>query len=502
MDLGDQFKQPQIPFWNEGTPTTPKQTESAWDKAYKASRESLVQHNLSGSSYWEFNKLGGYKSQVSRSESGRKYDPTKSVSNLVRLTNIPDKDIVDAQGTSVTIGGTAPRGGGSRAIRSGNIYVSKGSAEHKRAVVTHELAHTLQSTLTDTQADVELHKYGIHKNRKVATRYTMTDDPAMRELEATPMHAAGLPIFEGSAEGYRETYQGPKAAFNSVYSNKYMNKNYGPDAGEAYDTAKSYTERTGRVVPDHKILEGTRLAGVLEEDTVEDVTTGTRSRDYDRDASTVHRMMTHILSPETTVSPHRIEYERRRSAIEGQVVQQSMFPELVPETNQFGSPVWEESELKLSTRGQALREGRQTEMRPEDTRDGQAKSQRAVIQSRRSNPPIRRDDVPGSPSAHTPAGRVLRGRLRRHVAEKEAQEKHRASQVAAQDQASRGELHPEVETWLGKLVYQKKADYARSYATAKQAGNPLPELPTGLKEEHAEKARNSVDKILKKHGIG
>jgi len=502
MDLGDQFKHPQLPFWNEGTPTTPKQTESAWNKENRAARESLVQHNLSGSTYWEFNNLGGYKSQVSRAASGRKYDPTKSVSNLVRLTDIPDKDIVDAQGTSVTIGTMAPRGGGSRAIRSGNIYVSKGSAEHKRAVVTHELAHTLQSTLTDTQADVELHKYGIHKGKKVLPRYTMTDNPAMRELEAPPMHAAGLPVFEGSAEGYRETYQGPKAAFHSIYNNKYMSENYGEDAGEAYDTAKAYTERTGRVVPDHKILEGTRLAGVLEEDTVEDVTTGIRSRNYDRDASTVHRMMTHILSPETTTSPHRIEYERRRAAIEGQIVQQSMFPELVPEKNQFGSPVWEESELKLSARGQALREGRQTELRPEDTMDNQARSQRAVTKARKANPPIKRESVPGSPSAHTPAGHSLRFRLRRHVAQKEQQEKQRATQAAAQQQASKGELHPEVETWLGKLVYQKKADYARSYASARQGGSPLPELPAGLKEEHAEKARKSVDKILKKHGIG
>ena len=535
MSLGEQFQQPQIPGFD-------------WKKSESDSREALIRGKDSvkgrfpigstgmSSLFSNSDAEGKYKDQVARSEPTRS-SPTQEVTRLIRLTDIPDNDLLRMQGTGVGAADPASfvsplvaGAQGQRALISGDVYFnSRSPASEKRGVITHELAHTLQSTLPRSTMEVELHKQRIadasryadltdeeasdrlnsagvsaigHMSgmarirdaRSVKKRAARIDDGSTRQLESPNFFDSGLPIYEGSAEGYREKYQGSKGSFKTGYTPEYFERLEGQDAAEAFVAAKEHTRRTGSIIPDDQILNATRLAGVLESDLDE---SGLRQSDHDR--STVHRMMTHILhhanqdQSNPLPSPHEEEFRTRTKAIEGEYVQSSLFPDIAPDVDQFGgSPT---GEAPLSPRGAAIRAGQRTEVRPDQTLDAESRRIRAIREERRKNRPLPIDSV----TYNDPRASKHRVRLQDHQLDRAQRE--RANQEN-KNRVSSSELHPEVEKWLGKLVYQKKADYARSYASARQSGQPIPELPAGLKEEHAEKARASVDKIFKKHGIG
>lgn len=536
MDLSEQFGQQQLPGVD-------------WEKADASAREALIQERFPvgstgmSSVFSTADAEGKYKDQVARAAPLRSV-PTQEVTRLIRLTDIPNRDLMRMQGTSV--GATDPTsfvsplsggGQGQRAIVSGDVFFnSRSPAAEKRGVITHELAHTLQSTLPRSTMEVELHKHRIadaeryaditdseasdrlnslgastmthmqglaalRSARRTKARASRIDDGSTRQLEAPNFFDSGLPIYEGSAEGYRERYQGARGRFNTGYTPEHFAGLQGQDAAEVFVAAKEHTRRTGEVIPDDHILRATRLAGVLASDLDED---GLRRSDHDR--STVHRMMTHLIhhasqdADNPTPSPHEAEFRIRTKAIEGEYVQGSLLPDVVPEVDQFGdTPTGTPA---ASPRGLALREGQRTEVRPEQTLDAESRRIRGIKEERRRNRPLPVHSV----TFDDPRASKHRARLQNHQLDREKRERERQeAEQRALETASRvesGELHPEVEKWLGKLVYQKKADYARSYAEARQAGREAPELPPGLKPEHAEKARASVDKIFNKYRIG
>jgi len=536
VELGDQFGQAQLPGVD-------------WKKNASAARDALIQERFPvgdtgmSSLFSNSDAEGKYKDQVARAEPKRS-SPTQEVTRLIRLTDIPDSDLMRMQGTGVGAADPAsfasPLSGGAqgqRGIVSGDVYFnSRSPAAEKRGVVTHELAHTLQSTLPRSTMEVELHKHRIadaekyedltdeeaserlnsrgastmthmqgmallRHARSVKQRAARIDDGSTRQLEAPNFFDSGLPIYEGSAEGYREKYQGERGQFKTGYTPEHFAGLQGQDAAEVFVAAKEHTRRTGEIIPDDHILRATRLAGVLESDL-----DGGGLRRSDHDRSTVHRMMTHLIHhagqdpSNPTPSPHEAEFRTRTKAIEGEYVQGSLLPDLVPETDQFGdTPTGTPAS---SPRGLALRAGQRTEVRPEQTLDAESRRVREIREERRKNRPLPIHSV----SFDDPRASQHRARLSDHQRDREQRERERqASEQRAQENAGRveaGELHPEVEKWLGKLVYQKKADYARAYATARQAGQDAPDLPAGLKPEHAEKARASVDKIFSKYRIG
>jgi hypothetical protein len=182
--------------------------------------------------------------------------------------------------------------------------------------------------------------------------------------------------------------------------------------------------------------------------------------------------------------PHAEEYSQRRKAIEGETVQGSMFPDIVPETDQFGGAVTGDPER--SERGTALFRGDPTERPHHLTLDAEARRQKKISDKRKAN-------APGEPYRS-----AYRYRLERAVADKKDRD---ARQAANQQRVSDGTLHPKIDEWLKKLVYDKKKNYAREYALARQSGSEIPQTPAGLKEEHAQKAREGIEKIIERHKI-
>lgn len=527
----------------------PQLTGVDWKKSAEAGREALINERFPmgaspmGSVFSSSDREGSFKDQGDRAVPTRSR-PTQEVTRLLRLTDIPDNDLMAAQGTGISAADRSSffnplsaGAAGQRNILSGQVYFdTRSPAAEKRAVITHELAHTLQSTLPKSVMDVELHKHrvddaskyldiseeeaGDRLNKAGAGAMTHMAGMAMfreakrtlkraerlgrghdRELEAPPMITSGLPIYEGSAEGYRERYQGGRANFTPGYTPEKFEAAMGPNAAEVFVAAKEFTRNTGHVVPDDHILKATRLAGVLASDLDE-----SGKRQSGHDAATVHRMMTHIIhhsqqDPDNPLpSPHEAEFRQRTKAIEGEIVQGSLFPDMFPDVDQFGDAA--SGTPEASPRGLALREGRPTEMRPENTLDATSRARQAIRAQRQSNKPLPIYDV----EYNDPRASKHRSRLQGHQRLREERQREEAASAARaaenQSRVEAGELHPEIEKWLGKLVYQKKADYARAYATARQAGQEAPPLPPGLKPEHAEKARESVEKIFTKFKIG
>lgn len=443
----------------------------------------------------------------------RRLPPTQEAVGLLNLTDIPISDLEAGKSPMSAVNtrnflNTGRLGGafGARAVQTGQIdYDANLPTSEKRATVTHELAHSLQSDLPKSTLEIELDKRKRELNifdpsNKHSRRY---DRPSgvNPEVQAVSWLASQTPASEGSAEGYRKKYQGNKASIDTSYSPEGFRDAYhvegttfGQDAADAYEAAHRFTLERGEVVKDTTLHSAAKLAGVLKSDLDEE---GKRQKLVDQAAS--HRMATYLLhvaqGGHPQEHPHAEEYFNRRKAIEGEVVQQTMLPDEFPDINQFGQRATGVPER--SPRGEALFAGQKTERSWKETADYQAREQGRVSRERYKNQPLPRfiDDSYSSRGDR----RVSKYRVRLETAVKNTA---RRRELEAMTESN--ELHPEVENWLGKLVYDKKRDYARAYAMHRQSGgkSPVPELPQGLKDEHALSARTKIDMIFQKHRIG
>jgi hypothetical protein len=543
MELSKQFSITRNPGDNPDQLTLPGVD---LDKAEKDFRISTIKENyLYGDRFNSLyrNQLGKAMSRelfhdnlnMSRGKRSSFSEPTNDVVNMLRLSDMPVTDLQRAGSVVVSDSGkgffsSLTKGvGGTHDITSGEVtYKSSLPMESRRAVMVHELAHVLQHDLSQSQLELELHKVhrriwendanapdleapksmdggigvlftnpdrsAIRKSgRKNLSRYAHFDTGRYRELEAPSIHFNATPITEGSAEGYRTKYQG-KGNFNTMYSPDFFRSVGGDDAAQAYQTAFDYSHQTGKVVPASLILEATRLAGTLRDDLNLE-----GKRNPRRDTSAIHRMTTHLLQKEMghTDLPHETEYQNRIKAVEGDHIQQSLFPDIAPDIDRFGNPAG--APIARSPRGEALLAGARTEVPFEHTIERQARNQHVLARERYVNKrgmSVVKDPHGGKTrfKYEDTRGEDLRDRLKAHTAEKAKRD-----EIAGMSQS--GELHPEISKWIDKLVYDKKIEYAKAYGLARQSGAQLPELPKGFKEEHAEATRSKIDQIIAKHGI-
>lgn len=467
--------------------------------------------------------------------------PSPATQNVTRLLSLTDIPVSDFSKSNTTIIGSNPRShlspmtrgqGGQTSLRDSTIVYDKTqSAAEQRGILTHELAHAQQLDLGESVHARELHKTIVSsarkmvdtkdslggtrssqgpvifandnsavrkKGRTILARYAHKGIGDIEQLQSVSSFNAGTPIAEGSAEGYRERFQGGRGEFKSIYSPQFFAQTHGPDAGGAYTAAHQYTATTGKVVTYSDIAEATRLAGVLKSD-LDDKGNRVTATDY----ATTHRMMQHLLEKRMGAEnpAHAEEFETRMKAIEGEHVQPSLFPELAPDINQFGKAPTGTPER--SRRGVALHEGARTEIPVEHTLTFEQARQNEITKARRQ---VQQgmDKNPRTGELTVPYFSKYRYRLQQAVGRKKAAEAERAKAEATKPSTvssgggSSVDIHPAVQEYIDKLVYDKKKSYAVEYAKSRASGGELPKLPAGLKPEHAENVRKRIDTLHKR----
>ena len=449
---------------------------------------------------------------------------TQDVSTLLGSKNtMPIADIKEAGRPANSVDPFSEMGqqvmssneGGNYNPLTGEItYKRTDTALDRRAVLTHESAHSLQDDLTRHEADLELDKIHRHTASNIIDQHrsgpvgpgtdTPEDDslvaglrqqgrrlgfkPELSWMESHPIHdpMIQLPISEGTADAYQKMHTAASGRYG--YSPEQFH-NHSPEMGYAFEAAQARTYHTGRVIRESEIRDLTKLAGVLDHDD---------SSRRDEQPKAVQRMATARFDPENTIgmpedqhAANVQEHRTRQKAVSGEVIQGTMFPDVVPETDQFGGPlqfdpsVPEDEAPFRSYRGEALFRGEATEKAPGQTIPAEARRQSAIRSERLRNRP--------SPD-FTRESRHHR-KLQEHVKEKKSRDEGRASRKGS------GKHHEAVTTQINKFVYDRKRDYAQAYADWKAFGGDEPSLPEGLKEDHADKARNSIDRVWAKHNL-
>lgn len=530
-------------------------SDKANEKATVAARTDAINYRLgnsisAGPVSLGVNTLIGEEDK--RKVPGSRNTPTKEVVDTLRLTDIPVEDIHRSSAVIQSVnknawfghGNTMSEGEyGSHDPRTGVISYDAdlSGVGERRDVLTHELAHHLQSVGTDPEEFARtLHKHNRwairdtsqimvdsveaaiakaneveedpYRRKNVINKINSRVDAARRvlgtvvprfnlnqsseqiQLESMPVVSSttARALAEGSAVGYQGRYSGSGRMAEYGYAGGEV---FGPRKN-AYLRAQAFTHGTGMVVPDSAIDSWAQLAGVLQSDLVD----GKRSAEVDD--ATLERIATHMMRTPRSREFRRNravgrEIEQRSKALNPELDygQMSLFPDLNPDRDAFGG---EAGMPELSPRGTALAEGRPTEIPVSQTSDILAIAQRKIGDTRRSDR-VWRD------SGDQPRNVRLWTKLQKHVGEVQTR---RATEAAAAETRSNltstGEVHPDVQAWLGKLVHTQKRQHAEDYYHWVMGGRQgdMPALPRGLKEEHAEKGRASVDKILGKLNLG
>lgn len=511
--LGEQFSQEQIPGVN-------------WDKVELEGRKAAVQTAFGQSPYAPIPGFAGLHSgfgRIAEAEGpnrGRKFRaPTKEVADAIVGTTVPiTPELRYARPVIRSEEAPMGQGGSYESTKREIAYSRREGAADRRGILAHEIGHAMQDTegrarLVDLDKSYRSSMAGTmrmeipesQRNHPNAPKAQQIIDQAkesimrksrryqlpvgLGELEAVPTFEAGLVVSEANAEGFREHHTAKDIAAGKSTEKWYQPEqfgNFGPHGPELFSMVKEQTKRTGKIITNSELKPIIGLTGVLKSDLKPEGT-----RDFRGDMMAAQRMLYHHFSepdPVTGMKPYEGEYRQRRKAIEGEYVQGSMFKDIVPETDQFGdAPTGIPAR---SPRGEALAAGHPTEKKYTETVDWRVMQQER-LKDRRTRSRWNREGNDRTVSKHHSA-------LQKHVAEVQ---QRRARQAEAGQRASTGELHPAVNEWLGKLVYQKKKDYAEAYARHRAGMGEAPKIPTGLKEEHAEKARQAVDKLWQKHGL-
>ena len=239
--------------------------------------------------------------------------------------------------------------------------------------VTHELAHALQNDMGD-QRFVDEHKTMAPGYQKTLKANGITGD-AVRSMGFEPSdfkenphadtidinHPTLEPIFEGSAEGYRYRHAPMPGIVGGYRPESFENAKNSPGkrylGPRTFQQAVEHTYTTGEVIPNSEVKKNvTRLVGVLEED-LSDAGKVSKKKNVETSTRMAANYTDRLLQgndPSRRAAIFEGERRTRHMAIYGQDIQGSLFPDITPETNQFGD---EPVEIRRSPRGQAFYEG-------------------------------------------------------------------------------------------------------------------------------------------------
>lgn len=428
----------------------------------------------------------------------RRTRPTEEVEGALAGTTIPTQDL--KLGTSKLrsnskynyFGNALGRDalGGFNSMNGVIDYNRDDNMGAKRAIITHEVGHAVAGAsmgMLDNARERDKHIRYLSSLRvdsafgKVVKAYGNVPGRVDPQLEAHPIRSkAGEAISEGSAEGYRLAHSPTPRGFETGYTGEIFGPE-GSDHNRLFNSVRETVRQTGQVIPNTDIMAATRLAGVLDSDLDEN-----GKRDFYKDDATTARMAMVTLGGEMR---HLPEYRLRQKAISGEVVQGSMFPDMVPETDQFGgTPA---GKIARSPRGEALFRGQPTELAADKTMTAEKSRQDAVKRAKwreEADASLERwnarPDLPKLPTSSTP------------VQEKPVATAPPVSRPSTTAAGNAQELPKHVGDWLGKLVYERKKNYAEAYARYRHFGGDEPAVPKGLKPEHADAARKKIDRLL------
>jgi len=173
------------------------------------------------------------------------------------------------------------------------------------------------------------------------------------------------PASEGSAEGYSARYTAPDAPNDSVYTPEHFERTKtgkeAPHGPELFSRAHNWTRSTGQSLDSGDFRKISDMSHVLDSDYHED-SYGDEGPNKDgvgtSRADVGNRMaINEITRRDSSVKAPQFEDERRKRemAVNGQHVQGSLLPDLVPETNQYGDSPVDSSEIAPSIWGNHLK---------------------------------------------------------------------------------------------------------------------------------------------------
>ena len=226
----------------------------------------------------------------------------------------------------------------------GGIFSGGDLSEYGPKTITHEIGHALHSGRLPT--------HSRETSRSSEIRSIM------------------YPASEGSAEGYAEKHTAPEAPNDSMYTPEFFSRSSRgsetPHGPELFERARDWTRSTGQGLDMDDFRKMRGLGSALSSDfNHEDYGNGlivesSRRNEVGHSANDVgHRLLINEIDRrDPSVKSPKFEDERRKRemAIHGQDIQGSLFPDITPETNQYGDTPVDPSELALSLSGNMIKE--------------------------------------------------------------------------------------------------------------------------------------------------
>jgi len=199
--------------------------------------------------------------------------------------------------------------------------------------------------------------HAMHSGRLPTSRVENIPTGILRNLK--------YPASEGSAEGYSARYTAPDAPHSSMYTPEFFSQSMNtrwqtPHGPELFSRAHSWTQSTGQGLDISDFRRIKDISHVLASDYDKDSygdEVSTRNDVGNTPIDVGHRMaINEIDRRDPSVKTPKFEDERRKRdmVINGQYVQGSLMPDLVPETNQYGDTPVDPSELAPSSWGKHM----------------------------------------------------------------------------------------------------------------------------------------------------
>lgn len=217
-------------------------------------------------------------------------------------------------------------------------------SEYGPKTITHEIGHALHSARLPTHS--------------------------RESYRSSSIRGIMYPASEGSAEGYAERHTAPEAPNDTLYTPEFFSRSRSdsetPHGPELFERARDWTRSTGQGLNMDDFRKVSGLSSVLASDfNREDyggglVVESSRRGEVGHSVNDVgHRLLINEIDRrDPSVKSPKFEDERRKRemAIHGQDIQGSLFPDITPETNQYGDTPVDPSELALSISGKTIKE--------------------------------------------------------------------------------------------------------------------------------------------------